>query len=278
MQETLGRYTECLWLLCSWEGPSHPSCQDWVPCFFLCTDTTNSVVQWVEYVSEELNQDSLLNVEFQRRHSPALPKQANQQHPEIVAFSWIFSLLDWNFLQISALKCFVWLGASTVARLLWKLEMALTSPKSVAGDLTQREESILHEGNCCHFLSANILTVGEWKGTILSCHSLVLKMHSLSFSKFTFIVLRFHMGLLVFLKFEGTVLVYSSVPFFWVVGIVTRVWVKCIKKSPKQPLPCTLRITLNQSFFCPCLHSLGGFTHVKGPSCVEFVKLVKNVN
>ncbi|XP_032935403.1 1-phosphatidylinositol 4,5-bisphosphate phosphodiesterase eta-2 isoform X4 [Catharus ustulatus] len=39
--------------------------------------------------------------------------------------------------------------------------MALTSPKSVAGDLTPREESILHEGNCCHFLSANILTVVE---------------------------------------------------------------------------------------------------------------------
>ncbi|XP_031987843.1 1-phosphatidylinositol 4,5-bisphosphate phosphodiesterase eta-2 isoform X10 [Corvus moneduloides] len=39
--------------------------------------------------------------------------------------------------------------------------MALTSPKSLAGDLTQREESILHEGNCCHFLSANILTVVE---------------------------------------------------------------------------------------------------------------------
>ncbi|XP_068027509.1 1-phosphatidylinositol 4,5-bisphosphate phosphodiesterase eta-2 [Anomalospiza imberbis] len=39
--------------------------------------------------------------------------------------------------------------------------MALTSPKSVAGDLTQKEESILHEGNCCHFLSANILSVVE---------------------------------------------------------------------------------------------------------------------
>ncbi|XP_058710883.1 1-phosphatidylinositol 4,5-bisphosphate phosphodiesterase eta-2 [Poecile atricapillus] len=39
--------------------------------------------------------------------------------------------------------------------------MALTSPKSLAGDLTEREESILHEGNCCHFLSANILTVVE---------------------------------------------------------------------------------------------------------------------
>ncbi|XP_005057664.1 PREDICTED: 1-phosphatidylinositol 4,5-bisphosphate phosphodiesterase eta-2 isoform X1 [Ficedula albicollis] len=39
--------------------------------------------------------------------------------------------------------------------------MAVTSPKSAAGDLTQREESILHEGNCCHFLSANILTVVE---------------------------------------------------------------------------------------------------------------------
>ncbi|XP_033375132.1 1-phosphatidylinositol 4,5-bisphosphate phosphodiesterase eta-2 isoform X3 [Parus major] len=39
--------------------------------------------------------------------------------------------------------------------------MALTSLKSVAGDLTQREESILHEGNCCHFLSSNILTVVE---------------------------------------------------------------------------------------------------------------------
>lgn len=163
MQETLGRFTECLWLLCSWEGPSHPCCQDWAPWVFLHADTANSVVQWVEYVSKELNQDSLLDVEFQRRHSLALPKQAKQQHPEIVAFSQIFSLLDWNFLQISALKCFVWLGASTVARLLWKLEMALNSPKSAAGDLTPREESILHEGNCCHFLSANILTVGEWK-------------------------------------------------------------------------------------------------------------------
>ncbi|XP_064586584.1 1-phosphatidylinositol 4,5-bisphosphate phosphodiesterase eta-2 isoform X4 [Zonotrichia leucophrys gambelii] len=39
--------------------------------------------------------------------------------------------------------------------------MALTSPKSLAGDLTQREESSLHEGNCCHFLSANILPVVE---------------------------------------------------------------------------------------------------------------------
>uniref|UniRef100_A0A8C5NPC8 Phosphoinositide phospholipase C n=1 Tax=Junco hyemalis TaxID=40217 RepID=A0A8C5NPC8_JUNHY len=39
--------------------------------------------------------------------------------------------------------------------------MALTSPKSLVGDLTQREESSLHEGNCCHFLSANILPVVE---------------------------------------------------------------------------------------------------------------------
>ncbi|KAM6296190.1 1-phosphatidylinositol 4,5-bisphosphate phosphodiesterase eta-2 isoform 2-T2 [Aegotheles albertisi] len=39
--------------------------------------------------------------------------------------------------------------------------MALTSPKSVAGDLTQREELMLHDGNCFHFLSANIITVVE---------------------------------------------------------------------------------------------------------------------
>ncbi|KAM6191826.1 1-phosphatidylinositol 4,5-bisphosphate phosphodiesterase eta-2 isoform 2-T2 [Sarcoramphus papa] len=39
--------------------------------------------------------------------------------------------------------------------------MALTSPKSVAGDLTQREELVLHDGNCFHFLSANIITIVE---------------------------------------------------------------------------------------------------------------------
>ncbi|XP_051493020.1 1-phosphatidylinositol 4,5-bisphosphate phosphodiesterase eta-2 isoform X2 [Apus apus] len=39
--------------------------------------------------------------------------------------------------------------------------MALTSPKSVAGDLTQREELTLHDGNCFHFLSANIITIVE---------------------------------------------------------------------------------------------------------------------
>ncbi|KAM9217594.1 1-phosphatidylinositol 4,5-bisphosphate phosphodiesterase eta-2 isoform 2-T2 [Leptosomus discolor] len=39
--------------------------------------------------------------------------------------------------------------------------MALTSPKSVAGDLTQREEFVLHDGNCFHFLSANIITIVE---------------------------------------------------------------------------------------------------------------------
>lgn len=245
--------------------------------YFLHTDTAHSVVQWMEYVSKELNQDSLLNVEFQRRHSLALPKQAKQQHPEIVAFSQIFSLLDWNFLQISELKSFVWLGASPVAGLLWKLEMALTSPKTVAGDLTPREDSSLHEGNCCHFLSANILTVGEWK--VPSFHVIVWywKCTLFLFSKFTFIVFVFHMGLLVFLKFEGTMLGYSSVPFSCAVGIVTGVWVKCIKKSPKQPFPCTLRITLNESFFCPCLYSLWGFSHVKRPSCAEFVKLVKKI-
>lgn len=151
----------------------------------------------------------------------ALPKQA-KQHLEIVAFSWIFSLLDWNFLQISALKCFVWLGASTAAGLLWKLEMALTSPKPAAGDLIQREESILHEGNCCHFLSANILTVGEWK--VPSFHLIVWYWQCtlFFFSKFAFIVLIFHVGLLVFLKFEGTMLVYSSVPFSCVVDVLSR--------------------------------------------------------
>lgn len=162
-----------------------------------------------------------------------------------------------------------------VARLLWKLEMALTSPKSLAGDLTQREESILHEGNCCHFLSANILSVGEWKVPFFNLIVWCWKCTLFFFSKFTFIVLIFHMGQLVFLKFEGTVLVYSSFSFFCVVGIVTRVWVKCTKKSPKQPLPCTLRITLNQSFFCPCLCSLWDFRCVNRPSCAGFVKLVK---
>ncbi|KAM6336548.1 1-phosphatidylinositol 4,5-bisphosphate phosphodiesterase eta-2 [Alca torda] len=39
--------------------------------------------------------------------------------------------------------------------------MALTSPKSVAGDLTQREELMLHDGNYFHFLSANIITIVE---------------------------------------------------------------------------------------------------------------------
>ncbi|XP_072740386.1 1-phosphatidylinositol 4,5-bisphosphate phosphodiesterase eta-2 isoform X2 [Ciconia boyciana] len=39
--------------------------------------------------------------------------------------------------------------------------MAVTSPKSVAGDLTQREELMLHDGNCFHFLSANIITIVE---------------------------------------------------------------------------------------------------------------------
>ncbi|XP_061869067.1 1-phosphatidylinositol 4,5-bisphosphate phosphodiesterase eta-2 [Colius striatus] len=39
--------------------------------------------------------------------------------------------------------------------------MALTTPKSVAGDLTQREELILHDGNSFHFLSANIITIVE---------------------------------------------------------------------------------------------------------------------
>ncbi|XP_068014296.1 1-phosphatidylinositol 4,5-bisphosphate phosphodiesterase eta-2 isoform X2 [Melanerpes formicivorus] len=39
--------------------------------------------------------------------------------------------------------------------------MALTSPKSLAGDLTLREDPLLHDGNCFHFLSANIITVVE---------------------------------------------------------------------------------------------------------------------
>ncbi|XP_054078370.1 1-phosphatidylinositol 4,5-bisphosphate phosphodiesterase eta-2 [Rissa tridactyla] len=39
--------------------------------------------------------------------------------------------------------------------------MALTSPKSVAGDLTQREELMLNDGNYFHFLSANIITIVE---------------------------------------------------------------------------------------------------------------------
>jgi len=38
--------------------------------------------------------------------------------------------------------------------------MALTPPKSVAGDLTQRE-LMLHDGNWFHFLSANIITIGK---------------------------------------------------------------------------------------------------------------------
>ncbi|KAM6402785.1 LOW QUALITY PROTEIN: 1-phosphatidylinositol 4,5-bisphosphate phosphodiesterase eta-2 [Rhynochetos jubatus] len=39
--------------------------------------------------------------------------------------------------------------------------MALTSPKPVAGDLTQTEELVLHNGNCFHFLSANIIRIVE---------------------------------------------------------------------------------------------------------------------
>ncbi|KAM6371818.1 1-phosphatidylinositol 4,5-bisphosphate phosphodiesterase eta-2 isoform 1-T1 [Pluvialis apricaria] len=39
--------------------------------------------------------------------------------------------------------------------------MALTSPKSEAGDLTQREELMLQDGNSFHFLSANIITIVE---------------------------------------------------------------------------------------------------------------------
>ncbi|KAM6046466.1 LOW QUALITY PROTEIN: 1-phosphatidylinositol 4,5-bisphosphate phosphodiesterase eta-2 [Chlamydotis macqueenii] len=39
--------------------------------------------------------------------------------------------------------------------------MALTSPKSVAGDLTEREELVLRNGNCFLFLSANIITIVE---------------------------------------------------------------------------------------------------------------------
>ncbi|XP_019326269.1 PREDICTED: 1-phosphatidylinositol 4,5-bisphosphate phosphodiesterase eta-2 isoform X2 [Aptenodytes forsteri] len=39
--------------------------------------------------------------------------------------------------------------------------MALTSPKFVAEDLTPREELMLHDGNCFHFLSANIITIVE---------------------------------------------------------------------------------------------------------------------
>ncbi|XP_025941253.1 1-phosphatidylinositol 4,5-bisphosphate phosphodiesterase eta-2 [Apteryx rowi] len=39
--------------------------------------------------------------------------------------------------------------------------MALTSPNSTVGDLAQKEELTLHSENCCHFLSANIITVVE---------------------------------------------------------------------------------------------------------------------
>ncbi|XP_042739307.1 1-phosphatidylinositol 4,5-bisphosphate phosphodiesterase eta-2 isoform X1 [Lagopus leucura] len=39
--------------------------------------------------------------------------------------------------------------------------MALPSPKSVAGDLTQREELMLHNESCFHFLSTNVITVVE---------------------------------------------------------------------------------------------------------------------
>ncbi|KAM4646972.1 1-phosphatidylinositol 4,5-bisphosphate phosphodiesterase eta-2-like isoform 2-T2 [Amazona ochrocephala] len=39
--------------------------------------------------------------------------------------------------------------------------MALTSPKSVAGDLAHREELMHHDGNCLHFLSANVISVVE---------------------------------------------------------------------------------------------------------------------
>ncbi|XP_061306403.1 1-phosphatidylinositol 4,5-bisphosphate phosphodiesterase eta-2 isoform X2 [Pezoporus flaviventris] len=39
--------------------------------------------------------------------------------------------------------------------------MALTSPKSVAGDLAHREELMLHDGNCLHFLSANVISIVE---------------------------------------------------------------------------------------------------------------------
>ncbi|KAM8989852.1 1-phosphatidylinositol 4,5-bisphosphate phosphodiesterase eta-2 [Ara ararauna] len=39
--------------------------------------------------------------------------------------------------------------------------MALISPKSVAGDLAHREELMLHDGNCLHFLSANVISIVE---------------------------------------------------------------------------------------------------------------------
>jgi len=39
--------------------------------------------------------------------------------------------------------------------------MALPSPKSIAGDLTQREELMLHNESCSHFLSTNVITVGK---------------------------------------------------------------------------------------------------------------------
>ncbi|XP_074883238.1 1-phosphatidylinositol 4,5-bisphosphate phosphodiesterase eta-2 [Buteo buteo] len=39
--------------------------------------------------------------------------------------------------------------------------MALTSPKSVVGDLTQREELMLRDANCFNFLSANIIAIVE---------------------------------------------------------------------------------------------------------------------
>lgn len=110
----------------------------------------------------------------------SVTSEVSQQHPEILDFSQVLLLLDWIFLQISVPKYFVWPGASTVARLLWKIEMALTPPKSVVGDLTQREELMLRDANCFNFLSANIIAIGKWKVMVLLSNSLVLKILSFS--------------------------------------------------------------------------------------------------
>ncbi|KAM6045649.1 1-phosphatidylinositol 4,5-bisphosphate phosphodiesterase eta-2 isoform 1-T1 [Theristicus caerulescens] len=58
--------------------------------------------------------------------------------------------------------------------------MALTSPKPVAGDLTQKEELVLHDGNCFHFLSANIITIVERCMSIMQAGTQMIKLRGSS--------------------------------------------------------------------------------------------------
>lgn len=88
----------------------------------------------------------------------------SQQHPLNFFLIFLFFFADFYYSTERA---------SSVVRLLWKPEMALPSPKSVAGDLTQREELMLHNESCFHFLSTNVITVGKWK--FVSPNSLVFK-------------------------------------------------------------------------------------------------------